>query len=106
MGIGTTCEIALLCIDTIYRSSNDEAIISAYRKYRELMGLPRYAEWNYYKDAKGNVFKYPGRVAFANAKFTYYLMKREEEVYSLIGKTLSYKIEIMVRIHLYFLFSQ
>lgn len=49
MGIGTTCEIALLCIDTIYRSSNDEAIISAYRKYRELVGLPRYPEgWNYY----------------------------------------------------------
>ena len=34
---------------TIYKSSNDAAIISAYRKYRELVGLPRYPSgWNYY----------------------------------------------------------
>ena len=35
----------------IYKSSNNTAIISAYRKYRELVGLPRYPEeWNYYND--------------------------------------------------------
>ena len=38
-----------VCLHTIYKSSNDAAIISAYRKYRELMGLPRYPSgWNYY----------------------------------------------------------
>ena len=38
-----------ICLHTIYKSSNDAAIISAYRKYRELMGLPRYPSgWNYY----------------------------------------------------------
>ena len=37
------------CLHTIYKSSNDAAIISAYRKYRELVGLPRYPSgWNYY----------------------------------------------------------
>lgn len=36
------------CLYTIYKGSDDAKIISAYRKYRELMGLPRYAEWNYY----------------------------------------------------------
>ena len=36
-------------LHTIYKSSNDAAIISAYRKYRELVGLPRYPSgWNYY----------------------------------------------------------
>lgn len=39
------------CLHTIYRSSNEAAIISAYKKYRELMGLPRYPSgWNYYND--------------------------------------------------------
>jgi len=39
------------CIHTIYKSSNNAAIISAYRKYRELLNLPRYPEWwNYYGD--------------------------------------------------------
>ena len=38
-----------ICLHTIYKSSNNTAIISAYRKYRELVGLPRYPEgWNYY----------------------------------------------------------
>ena len=38
-----------ICLHTIYKSSNNAAIISAYRKYRELMGLPRYPSgWNYY----------------------------------------------------------
>lgn len=38
-----------VCLHTIYKSSNNAAIISAYRKYRELVGLPRYPErWNYY----------------------------------------------------------
>jgi len=38
-----------VCLHTIYKSSNDAAIISAYRKYRELVGLPRYPSgWNYY----------------------------------------------------------
>ena len=37
------------CLYTIYKGSNEAAIISAYRKYRELVGLPRYPEgWNYY----------------------------------------------------------
>ena len=37
------------CLYTIYKGSNDEAIISAYREYREIVGLPRYPEgWNYY----------------------------------------------------------
>ena len=38
-----------VCLHTIYKSSNDADIISAYRKYRELVGLPRYPSgWNYY----------------------------------------------------------
>ena len=38
-----------ICLHTIYKSSNDAAIISAYRKYRELVDLPRYPSgWNYY----------------------------------------------------------
>jgi len=37
------------CLRTIYKSSNNMAIISAYRTYRELLGLPRYPErWYYY----------------------------------------------------------
>jgi len=36
-------------LHTIYKSSNNAAIISAYRKYRELVGLSRYPSgWNYY----------------------------------------------------------
>lgn len=51
MGIGTKGQIISLCLRTIYnKSSSDEEIISAYRKYRELLDLPRYAEWNYYSD--------------------------------------------------------
>ena len=38
-----------VCLYTIYKSSNDATIISAYRKYTELVGLPRYPSgWNYY----------------------------------------------------------
>ena len=38
-----------ICLHAIYKSSNNAAIISAYRKYRELLGLPRYPErWYYY----------------------------------------------------------
>ena len=37
------------CLYTIYKGSDDMKIISAYRKYRELMNLPRYPSgWNYY----------------------------------------------------------
>ena len=37
------------CLYTIYKGTNDKEIISAYRKYRELVGLSRYPEgWNYY----------------------------------------------------------
>ena len=37
------------CLNTIYKGSDDMKIISAYREYREIVGLPRYPEgWNYY----------------------------------------------------------
>lgn len=53
MGIGTKGQIISLCLRTIYnKSSSDKEIIFAYRKYRELSGLSRYAEWNYYDDPK------------------------------------------------------
>lgn len=51
MRVGTTDQIIFSCLDTIYsKMSTDKEIILAYRKYRELLDLPRYAEWNYYND--------------------------------------------------------